>query len=46
MTAYLFTFRAPASYARGCPMLGAGGAVEVAELAGHGEMFDEWLARH
>jgi hypothetical protein len=32
--------------AGGCPTLGAGGAVEVAELTRHDEMFDEWLARH
>jgi hypothetical protein len=34
-----------AALARGCPMLKAGGAVEVAELASHDERFDEWLAR-
>jgi hypothetical protein len=32
--------------ARGCPILPHGGAVEVAELAGNDDRFDEWLARH
>ena len=29
--------------ARGCPMLGAGGAVEICELTSHDERFDQWL---
>jgi hypothetical protein len=32
--------------ARGCPILGQGGAVEVGELVTNGEQFDQWLARH
>jgi hypothetical protein len=29
--------------ARGCPMLGAGGAVEICGLTSHDERFDQWL---
>jgi hypothetical protein len=32
--------------ARGCPILGQGGAVEVDELVTNGAQFDQWLARH
>jgi hypothetical protein len=32
--------------ARGCPMLGYGGAMEIAELTSHDDTFDEWLGRH
>jgi hypothetical protein len=34
------------SLAQGCPMLAAGGGVEVGELTCHDDMFDEWLGRH
>jgi hypothetical protein len=30
--------------ARGCPLLGHGGAVEIAELDSHEDRFDAWLA--
>jgi hypothetical protein len=29
--------------ARGCPLLEAGGGVEICELASHDERFDQWL---
>ena len=32
--------------ARGCPILPHGGAVEVAELTSHDDLFDQWLAKH
>jgi hypothetical protein len=32
--------------ARGCPILGRGGAVEVGELTSHDDRFDEWLTKH
>ena len=34
---------AAVALARGCPMLGAGGAVEICELTSHDERFDQWL---
>ena len=34
---------AAVALARGCPMLTAGGAVEICELASHDERFDQWL---
>lgn len=36
---------AAVALARGCPMLGADGAVEICELASHDERFDQWLDR-
>jgi hypothetical protein len=36
---------AAVALARGCPMLTAGGAVEICELASHDERFDQWLDR-
>ena len=35
-----------AALARGCPILVAGGGVEVGELTSHDDAFDEWLAKH
>jgi hypothetical protein len=37
---------AAADLARGCPILGDGGAVEIGELADLDDQFDEWLALH
>ncbi len=34
---------AAVALARGCPMLPAGGAVEICELTSHDERFDHWL---
>ena len=34
---------AAVALARGCPMLGAGGGVEICELTSHDERFDQWL---
>jgi hypothetical protein len=34
---------AAVSLARGCPVLAAGGAVEICELTSHDERFDQWL---
>jgi hypothetical protein len=34
---------AAVALARGCPMLNAGGAVEICELTSHDERFDHWL---
>ncbi len=35
---------AAVAMARGCPLLGHGGAVEVGELSGEDDRFDQWLA--
>jgi len=34
---------AAVALARGCPMLTAGGGVEICELTSHDERFDQWL---
>jgi len=34
---------AAVALARGCPLLAHGGAVEICELSGHDERFDNWL---
>jgi hypothetical protein len=34
---------AAVALAKGCPMLGVGGAVEICELASHDDRFDNWL---
>jgi hypothetical protein len=34
---------AAVALARGCPLLGQGGAVEICELASHDDRFDKWL---
>lgn len=37
------SLQAAAALAGGCPLLAAGGAVEICELAEHDERFDAWL---
>jgi len=34
---------AAVALAKGCPMLGDGGAVEICELTSHDDRFDKWL---
>jgi hypothetical protein len=34
---------AASALARGCPVLTAGGGVEICELTSHDERFDRWL---
>lgn len=34
---------AAVALAKGCPMLGDGGAVEICELTSHDDRFDNWL---